>query len=225
MGNQPPSSPSASARPIYTVRSDPWPNETRTSSDAHRSASTEPADSDECHACAATQDSAAVSPFNPSTAATNLPATTTTTSRPLPAAFATNTTQTASTTQSTTSPCYAYSHSACPLNRAELGRAAWAYLHTLAAYYPTQPSSVQQSDMRDFMLLYMRQYPCLYCRDRTMEEVDRNAPRVGNRQQLSEWVCELHNEVNERLGKPAFDCRRVDERWRTRPSDGSCGPG
>jgi len=93
----------------------------------------------------------------------------------------------------------------------------------MAAYYPIQPSPVQQRDMRDFMLLYMQQYPCLYCRDRTMEEVERNPPRVLDRTQLSEWLCELHNEVNERLGKAAFDCRRVDERWRTGPADDSCG--
>ena len=35
-------------------------------------------------------------------------------------------------------------------------------------------------------------------------------------------MCELHNEVNDRLGKPQFDCDKVDERWRTGPADGSC---
>lgn len=140
----------------------------------------------------------------------------------LPAASTTTITATPATS---TTPCYAYSHSACPLNRAELGRAAWAHLHTMAAYYPVQPSPTQQSDMHSFMLLYMQHYPCLYCRDRTMEEVERNPPRVAGRRVLSEWLCELHNEVNERMGKAVFNCERVDERWRTGPMDGSCGSG
>ena len=37
------------------------------------------------------------------------------------------------------------------------------------------------------------------------------------------WLCKIHNEVNEMLGKPSFDCSRVLERWRDGPADGvSC---
>ena len=224
MGNQPSAS-STAPRPIYTVRSDPWPSDNNAGAAATRSTSTEPADSDECHACAARQDSAAVTP---TTAATNL---STTTAQPLDTIASVSSLQAASTSTTTsiplttpsTTPCYAYSHSACPLNRAELGRAAWAHLHTMAAYYPIGPSATQQRDMHDFMQLYMKQYPCLYCRDRTMEEVERNPPRVRSRAELAVWLCEVHNEVNERLGKGVFDCGRVDERWRTGPMDGSCG--
>ena len=249
MGNQPSSSPPP--RPIYTVRSEPWPHDDDTNTDhttsksstTRISTSTEPADSDECHACAAGPDSAAILPAdaaNPTTtpyittfvqplrsltALSSSPVAFNTATATTTATTTTNASSPHSTTTTPSPPCYAYSHSACPLNRAELGRAAWAYLHTLAAYYPIQPSPAQQSDMRRLMVLMMSQYPCLYCRDRSMEEVERNAPRVTSRSALSEWVCELHNEVNERLGKPSFDCRRVDERWRTGPSDGSCGGG
>ena len=208
---------------MYTVRSEPWPNEDKTHASA--ALSTEPADSNECHACAVRQDSAAVSPAATAVASTTQPLDSMLSASSLPAASTPTTATTAASAPSSTTPCYAYSHSACPLNRAELGRAAWAHLHTMAAYYPVQPSPAQQRDMHDFMLLYMNQYPCLYCRDRSMEEVQRNPPRVSDRRQLSEWVCEVHNEVNERLGKAVFDCGRVDERWRTGPTDGSCSGG
>jgi FAD-linked sulfhydryl oxidase len=47
-------------------------------------------------------------------------------------------------------------------------------------------------------------------------------PDVSGRRGLGRWLCERHNEVNERLGKERFDCGKVDERWRDGPGDGSC---
>lgn len=52
--------------------------------------------------------------------------------------------------------------------------------------------------------------------------MSRHAPNVSSRAALSQWLCERHNEVNERLGKEKFDCIKVDERWKDGPSDGSC---
>ena len=47
-------------------------------------------------------------------------------------------------------------------------------------------------------------------------------PATENRVQFSQWMCGLHNEVNSRLGKPIFDCSKVDERWLDGWKDGSC---
>lgn len=51
-----------------------------------------------------------------------------------------------------------------------------------------------------------------------------NPPDVSGRFGLSRWLCERHNDVNERLGKKKFDCgiKSLDERWKDGPSDGSC---
>ena len=42
-----------------------------------------------------------------------------------------------------------------------------------------------------------------------------NEPRVRGRSEFGRWMCEAHNEVNEKLGKKTFDCGRWEERWRT----------
>lgn len=39
---------------------------------------------------------------------------------------------------------------------------------------------------------------------------------------LSQWLCRLHNKVNVKIGKPKFDCSKVNERWRDGWLDGSC---
>jgi FAD-linked sulfhydryl oxidase len=35
-------------------------------------------------------------------------------------------------------------------------------------------------------------------------------------------MCEQHNVVNKKLGKPEFDCRKILERWKDGPKDGRC---
>ena len=47
-------------------------------------------------------------------------------------------------------------------------------------------------------------------------------PSTQDRHVFSHWMCDMHNEVNERLGKPIFDCSKVDERWLHGWKDGSC---
>lgn len=49
-----------------------------------------------------------------------------------------------------------------------------------------------------------------------------NQPDTRSRHALSQWLCGIHNDINVRLGKPEFDCSRVDERWKDGWKDGSC---
>ncbi|KAJ7181002.1 ERV/ALR sulfhydryl oxidase domain-containing protein [Mycena filopes] len=112
--------------------------------------------------------------------------------------------------------------SQCPPDKDELGRATWTFLHTAAAYYPVVPSPTQRSQMLALIHALPALYPCTPCADDFGAEVARHPPDVSGRAGLSRWFCQRHNEVNEKLGKEAFDCDRTDERWKEGPQDGSC---
>ncbi|KAJ1969892.1 Flavin-linked sulfhydryl oxidase of the mitochondrial IMS [Dispira parvispora] len=110
----------------------------------------------------------------------------------------------------------------CPPDSAALGRSTWTFLHTMAAYYPRQPSEQQRHDMSSLLDKFSRFYPCGHCAEHLQAEMEVDPPRVDSRHELSQWMCETHNKVNEMLGKKIFDCTKVDERWRDGPADGSC---
>ncbi|KAH8116516.1 ERV/ALR sulfhydryl oxidase domain-containing protein [Phellopilus nigrolimitatus] len=112
----------------------------------------------------------------------------------------------------------------CPPDVEQLGRATWTFLHTTAAHYPDAPSPAQRTRMLGLLFALPVLYPCAWCATHLGEEMTRRPPDVSGRAGLSRWLCERHNEVNARLGKPVFDCalESTDERWKDGPSDGRC---
>lgn len=112
----------------------------------------------------------------------------------------------------------------CPADTAALGRSTWTFLHTTAAYYPLSAPLETQRQMTNLLSSLSLLYPCLPCAEDFQDSVRSHPPDVSGRFALSKWLCERHNEVNEKLGKERFGCDwgNLDKRWKDGPSDGSC---
>ncbi|XP_011310585.1 FAD-linked sulfhydryl oxidase ALR [Fopius arisanus] len=110
----------------------------------------------------------------------------------------------------------------CPLDKDELGSATWSFLHTMAAYFPEKPTREQSDDMRIFFHVFSKFYPCSTCAEDLRKQLEITPPQTRSQSDLSLWLCMIHNEVNKKLGKPIFDCKLVNERWKDGWLDGSC---
>ncbi|KAG6041828.1 hypothetical protein E4U41_001299 [Claviceps citrina] len=110
----------------------------------------------------------------------------------------------------------------CPPDVETLGRGTWTLLHSIAATYPDMPSKSQQSDLLSFVQLFSKLYPCWVCAKDFQNYLGKETPRVQSRGEFGKWLCDAHNEVNRKLGKPQFNCLKWEERWRTGWKDGRC---
>jgi FAD-linked sulfhydryl oxidase len=91
----------------------------------------------------------------------------------------------------------------------QVGRSTWTFLHTFASTYPDKPDDSTQQHAFALLRALGSVYPCRTCRDDWSEELNKNPPQVQSRTELERWMCDQHNGVNSKLGKPLFDCSKV----------------
>jgi hypothetical protein len=65
----------------------------------------------------------------------------------------------------------------CPLDRNELGLHTWSLLHSLAAYFPDNPTTDQEEHARRFFEALAVLYPCKICAVDFQESIQVSPPR------------------------------------------------
>ncbi|EGR33714.1 hypothetical protein IMG5_043300 [Ichthyophthirius multifiliis] len=105
----------------------------------------------------------------------------------------------------------------CPNNRQSLGFYTWNLLHTMAIYYPENPTEDEKQKMLQFYNIFAYFYPCKPCSAHFQKDIINSPPQVESSEKLSIWLCNQHNNVNKWLGKEMFDCdyENLQKRWKT----------
>ena len=98
----------------------------------------------------------------------------------------------------------------------ENGRNFWNFMHTLAAYYPINPTRTQIERM-DYFVKNCADY---FLIEQTWannfnKNIKEKPPKLDSRYTFMVWMCEQHNKINEAIGKPLFSCtvKNLIERW------------
>ncbi|KAF1815687.1 hypothetical protein P152DRAFT_455402 [Eremomyces bilateralis CBS 781.70] len=95
--------------------------------------------------------------------------------------------------------------------KAELGRAAWRVLHTTFARFPEKPTKEESQALKTYIHLFQRVYPCGDCAEHFGKLLQKFPPQVSSRNAVAGWGCHIHNQVNDRLQKPMFDCNNIGD--------------
>ncbi|KAK2462479.1 hypothetical protein APHAL10511_005449 [Amanita phalloides] len=102
--------------------------------------------------------------------------------------------------------------------KAALGRATWKLLHTMTLRFPEHPTPDERTALASYFHLLSRLYPCGECAAEFQALLKKYPPQTSSRRAAALWLCSVHNQVNERLGKPRFDCAKLDAEY-----DCGCG--
>ncbi|RYC55528.1 hypothetical protein CHU98_g10680 [Xylaria longipes] len=95
--------------------------------------------------------------------------------------------------------------------KAELGRASWKLFHTMMARFPEKPTEEDSLALKTYIKLFARLYPCGDCASHFQQLLKKFPPQIGSRNAAAGWACHVHNQVNERLKKPIFDCNNIGD--------------
>jgi hypothetical protein len=99
------------------------------------------------------------------------------------------------------------------------GPSGWLFLHCVSFGYPfkidpTNPEHIEkQNDYYRFFYYLGKVLPCKYCRNSYMEFFAKNSPmsKLGTREELTKWLYDVHNLVNDKLGVPTCERPTFEE--------------
>jgi hypothetical protein len=93
------------------------------------------------------------------------------------------------------------------------GSSAWNFLHAISFAYPENPSITQQNETLSFFNSLQRILPCETCRRHYSELLVNNPPDVSSMTSLSNWLINVHNEINKKLKKREYTYAEVSVKY------------
>lgn len=81
----------------------------------------------------------------------------------------------------------------------------------MMAKFPENPTPDDSLALKTWIQLFARLYPCGDCAAHFQKMLEKYPPQVSSRNAAAGWACFVHNQVNERLHHPIFDCTKIGD--------------
>ena len=106
------------------------------------------------------------------------------------------------------------------------GPSAWKFLHAASFSYPDNPSAEKREAARELFRSLKFMLPCEECSSHYCCEYDKDPVdnHLDSRYDLSSWLVNFHNKVNERLGKKVMDYEDAKALYDSETCSKTCHP-
>ena len=97
------------------------------------------------------------------------------------------------------------------MNKNIWGPSGWLFMHSISFQYPENPNEEDKNNYRVFFESLKNTIPCPKCREHYSENFKQNPIQLNSRDELIQWVIDIHNEVNEKNSKKIYSRQEVEK--------------
>jgi hypothetical protein len=84
-------------------------------------------------------------------------------------------------------------------------------MHSISFQYPETPTEEDKNNYRVFFESLKNTIPCPKCREHYSENLKQKPIQLNSRDELIQWVIDIHNEVNEKNSKKIYSRQEVEK--------------
>jgi hypothetical protein len=101
------------------------------------------------------------------------------------------------------------------MKNTQWGPSAWLFLHSISFQYPENPEQKDKTNYRLFFESLQNILPCPKCQKHYQENILKNPINLNSRNELIQWVIDIHNSVNKLNGKKEYSLDDVKKLYLT----------
>ena len=97
------------------------------------------------------------------------------------------------------------------MNKNIWGPSGWLFMHSISFQYPEYPTEEDKNNYKVFFESLKNTIPCPKCREHYSENLKQKPIQLNSRDELIQWVIDIHNEVNEKNSKKIYSRQEVEK--------------